>query len=38
MMNHEERMPNIIKLDLKCQCQAQVYVIIAIHMYLLKEL
>ena len=36
MMNHEERIAKIIKLDLKLQCQGQVYVIITIHICLLK--
>ena len=38
MMNHKERITKIIKLDLKLQCQVQVYMIIAMHIYLLKEL
>ena len=38
MMNQEERITEITKVDLKLQCQGQVYVIIAIDTYLLKEL
>ena len=30
-------MMKLIKLDLKLQCKGQVYVIIVIHIYLLKE-
>ena len=37
-MNHKERITKIIKLDSKLQCWGQIYVIIAIHVYLLKEL
>ena len=37
-MNHQERITKITKLDLKLQCYAQVYAIIAMHIYLLKEL
>ena len=36
-MNHEERITKIIKLDLKLQCHGQVYVIIAMHINLLKK-
>ena len=34
-MNHEERITKIIKLDLKLQYEGKVYVIIAMHIYLL---
>ena len=37
-MNHKESIAKIIKLDLKLQCYGQVYVIIAMHIYLLEEL
>ena len=37
MMTHVERITPIMKLNLKLECQSQVYVIIVIHMYLLKE-
>ena len=38
MMNQKEPLTKIIKLDLKIQCYVHVYVIIAMHIYLLKEL
>ena len=37
-MNHEESITKITKLDLNLQCKGEVYVIIAMHIYLLKEL
>ena len=37
-MDHEELITKIINLNLKLQCRGQVYVIIAMHIYLLKEL
>ena len=37
-MNHVECITLIVKLDLKVECCGQVYVITAIHIYLLKEL
>ena len=38
MMNHVDRIILIFKLDLKLQYQGQVYVITAMHVYLLKIL
>ena len=37
-MNHKERIIKTIKLDLKLHCKGQVYVIIEMHIYLLKKL
>ena len=37
MMVQVERITAIVKLNLKLQCQSQVYVITAMHAYLLKE-
>ena len=38
MMNHDEHIRKMIKLDLKLQCLGQAYAIIAMQIYLLKGL
>ena len=37
-MNHEENITKLVKLDIKLPCYGQIYVIISMHIYLLKEL
>ena len=38
MMNYEERLKTVIKLNLKIHCSRQIYVIVVKHTYLLVEL
>ena len=37
-MNHEESITSVIKLNLKLQWKGKIYVIIMMHIYMLKDL